>query len=114
MPIQEKYQNLHVIYWDLQGQKMMMNLRSCVNMLLKIKNIMLIFLKILKKDLGTNEQMLDIWNACKDYDVFTGDIEERIVAQMLLQNQVIKGLQMYLFICKKWWTQDSYCGLCCI
>ena len=40
--------------------------------------------------------MLDIWNACKDYDVFTGDIEERIVAQMLLQNQVIKGLQMYL------------------
>ena len=51
MPIQEKYQNLHVIYWDLQGQKKMMNLRSCVNMLLKIKNIMLIFLKILKKDL---------------------------------------------------------------
>lgn len=41
---------------------------------------------------GTNEQMLDIWNACKDYDVFTGDIEERIVAQMLFTKSSDKRL----------------------
>lgn len=36
--------------------------------------------------------MLDIWNACKDYDVFTGDIEERIVAQMLFTKSSDKRL----------------------
>ena len=28
--------------------------------------------------------MLDIWNACKDYDVFTGDIGRKELSQQML------------------------------